>query len=183
MGELVFLLEEPSAKALLEGLLPRILPEGWRYRFIVFQGKQDLEKGMLRKLRAWKTPGARFVVLRDQDSGDCNVVKDRLVERCVEAKRPETLVRVACRELEAWIVGDLAAFSAEFARPRALKDQDKAKFVDPDLLSNPVADLRTFFPGDQKLDGARRMGRRLDPNSNRSTSFKVFCDGVLRVVG
>lgn len=43
MKHLVFLLEEPSAKEMLNGLLPRLLP-GLSYRCIVFEGKQDLEK-------------------------------------------------------------------------------------------------------------------------------------------
>lgn len=44
MRELVFLLEEASAKAMLESLLPRILHEETRFRCIPFEGKQDLEK-------------------------------------------------------------------------------------------------------------------------------------------
>ncbi len=44
MKSLVFFLEEPSARAMLEGLLPRLLPDGWLVRYIVFEGKQDLEK-------------------------------------------------------------------------------------------------------------------------------------------
>ncbi len=41
MSELVFLLEEPSARAMLEGLLPRLLPDGLPIRFIVFEGKKE----------------------------------------------------------------------------------------------------------------------------------------------
>ncbi|MFC3564278.1 AAA family ATPase [Xanthomonas dyei] len=44
MRELVFLLEEPSARAMLESLLPRILSDDIKYRLIAFEGKQDLEK-------------------------------------------------------------------------------------------------------------------------------------------
>lgn len=39
MRELVFLLEEPSAKAMLESLLPRMLKEDTRFRCIPFEGK------------------------------------------------------------------------------------------------------------------------------------------------
>ena len=38
MKELVFLLEEESAKAMLESLLPRILHPDIRARFIPFEG-------------------------------------------------------------------------------------------------------------------------------------------------
>ena len=42
MKELVFLLEEASAKAMLESLLPRILHPDIHTRLIPFEGKQDL---------------------------------------------------------------------------------------------------------------------------------------------
>lgn len=53
MKHLVFLLEEPSAKDLLEGLLPRLIREEDEIsvRYLVFEGKQDLEGQLIRKLR------------------------------------------------------------------------------------------------------------------------------------
>lgn len=72
MRTLVFFLEEPSAKAMLEGLLPRLLPEDVHPRFVVFEGKQDLEKQLERRLRGWVQPDSAFLVLRDQDSGPVN---------------------------------------------------------------------------------------------------------------
>jgi hypothetical protein len=48
MRELVFLLEEPSAAAMLEGILPQIIPADVAPRFITFEGKQDLEKQLAR---------------------------------------------------------------------------------------------------------------------------------------
>jgi hypothetical protein len=68
MRELVFLLEEPSAKAMLESLLPRMLKEDTRFRCIPFEGKQDLEKQLTRRIRAYQNERARFIVLRDQDA-------------------------------------------------------------------------------------------------------------------
>lgn len=57
MKSLVFFLEEPSAKAMLNGLLPRLHPMGWQFRYVVFEGKQDLEKQLPLKLRAWRLTG------------------------------------------------------------------------------------------------------------------------------
>ncbi len=181
MRQIVFLLEEPSAKALLQGLLPRILPGNWVPLFIVFQGKQDLEKGMVTKLRHWKTPGTLFVVLRDQDSEDCMEVKAGLLKRCQKAGKPSTLVRVACRELEAWVLGDLESFATEFDCPSANQAKKKSKLANPDNTMKPVKELRRFFPAYQKVDGARRMGQRLDPQNNKSASFRAFCAGVERI--
>lgn len=182
MNELVVLTEEPSAKDLLEGLLPRLLPANWTFRCVPYEGKQDLEKRMGILLRHWRNPDARFVVLRDQDSGDCRTIKADLIARCHAAGRLDVLVRIACRELEAWIAGDLQAFAAEFWVPAAARASNKAKFRNPDLLGSPVTELRQFLSGYQKRDGARRMGLRLDADSNQSPSFAAFCHGVRKLV-
>ncbi len=58
---LVFLLEEPSAREMLKGLLPRVLPAAVQPRYVVFEGKQDLEKNMIRRLRGWRAPNSVFV--------------------------------------------------------------------------------------------------------------------------
>lgn len=43
MTILVFCLEEPSARAMLEEVVPRLFPD-IQCRYIVFEGKQDLHK-------------------------------------------------------------------------------------------------------------------------------------------
>jgi hypothetical protein len=110
MKELVFLLEEESAKAMLEGLLPRLV--GGRThvqpRYIVFEGKQDLESNLTKRLRHYLNPKAKFIVLRDQDRDDCRKVKHSLMALCRKANRP-AVIRIACHELEAYYLGDLLA--------------------------------------------------------------------------
>lgn len=178
MSTLVFLLEEPSAQDALEGILPRILPNGVNVQYLVFEGKQDLERRMGRRMRAWLQPDARFIVLRDQDSGDCRKIKSNLTRLCREAGKPDALVRIACRELESWFVGDLAAVSKAFLLPKLPEQQRKAIYRDPDALVNPVSELRKFIPTYQKRDGARRIGSHLSVEENCSRSFVVFVDGV-----
>ena len=41
MKTLVFCLEEPSAREMLKGVLPRLLPEGIDVKYLVFEGKQE----------------------------------------------------------------------------------------------------------------------------------------------
>lgn len=77
MSRVVFLLEEPSMKVLLDGLLPRLFP-GLPFWCIAHEGKSDLELSIPRKLRAWREPGVRFVVIRDNDGGDCRGLKAAL---------------------------------------------------------------------------------------------------------
>ena len=109
MRTIVFFLEEPSAKEMLQGVLHRILPDEILIRYVVFQGKQDLEKNLKIKLRAWTLPNCSFVVMRDQDSGDCKEIKEKLANICEKAGRKGVLIRIACHELESFYLGDLAA--------------------------------------------------------------------------
>ena len=97
MKHLVCLLEEPSARDLLEGLLPRLLPKDTAVYYLVFEGKQDLEGQLVRKLRGWRLPNSAFVVLRDQDAAECRVVRERLISLVAESARRPALVRVAWR--------------------------------------------------------------------------------------
>ena len=45
MKRIVFLLEEDSMKVLLEGLLPRLMPD-LTFQCLAHEGKQDLEKSV-----------------------------------------------------------------------------------------------------------------------------------------
>ena len=182
MRSLVFLMEEPSAQDALEGFLPNILPVGVYVTYLVFEGKQDLEKRMVRTLRAWQQPNARFIVMRDQDSGDCALIKQALLERCREAGRErESTVRIACRELESWFIGDWTSVAQAFGLPKLSALQRKAMYRNPDSLSNPVAELRKHIPHYQKRDGARRIGPHLRRDNNASRSFHIFVEAVLRL--
>lgn len=170
----VFLLEEPSAQDFLQGVLPGILPAIMERHFLVFEGKQDLEKQLVRRLKGWRRPNTRFIVIRDQDSGDCVAVKRRLQELCGSAGRPDAIVRIACREIEAFFVGDWQAVAQAFGKP-GLRDNDRrAKFRDPDLLGSPSHELMRVIPGYQKRSGARNIAPFLRPERNRSDSFHAL---------
>lgn len=185
MNEIVFFLEERSAKEMLEGLLPRILPAHIHYRCIPFEGKQDLEKQLPIKLRAWLTPSTCFVVLRDQDKQDWKVVKQRLVDICRQAGKPKTLVRIACSELESWYLGDLAAVETALAIPGLSKKQTKAKFRTPDTLTNAAEELTKLTSRKyQKIGGSRAIGKVINGHIdiNKSCSFNTFITGIQSLV-
>lgn len=80
-GRIVFLLEEPSMRVLLDDWLPRLFPgwvDGQQFLCIPHEGKSDLDRSIARKLAAWRIPGDHFVVLRDNDGADCIAVKKSL---------------------------------------------------------------------------------------------------------
>lgn len=183
MKTIVFLLEEPSAQDALQGFLPAIIPPNVTTEYLVFEGKQDLEKRMVRRIRGWLLPGSAFIVLRDQDSGDCRVIKDKLSALCLEAGKPEAVVRIACKTLESWFVGDWDSVSAAFGQPKLTNLKRKSIYQDPDRLGNPVTELRKVIPDYQKRDGARRIGPLLNQTRNRSHSFRIFVEAVQRIAG
>jgi hypothetical protein len=179
---LVFLLEELSARDLLQGFLPRILPADLLVRYLVFEGKQDLERQLVHKLRSWLAPESIFVVLRDQDAADCTSVKERLSNLVKQTGRQDVLVRIACRELESWVIGDWEAVAQAFDKPQLRAQAQKAVYRHPDRLSKPIGELRKFIPEYQKRDGARRLGPLLSPERSQSQSFRSFCSGLERLL-
>ncbi|SFV87047.1 hypothetical protein MNB_SUP05-SYMBIONT-4-366 [hydrothermal vent metagenome] len=42
---------------------------------IAFEGKQQLEKEIEKKLKHWNISNTKFLIVRDQDSGDCAIIK------------------------------------------------------------------------------------------------------------
>jgi hypothetical protein len=180
MRRLVFLVEEYSMKVLLEGFLPRLIP-GLAFVCVSHEGKQDLEKSIPRKLQAWREPGVSFVVVRDNDGGDCLSLKARLVQMCGDAGRPDTLVRVICQELEAWYLGDPAALAAVFEDPDIAGIASKARYRQPDEVTQPGKAIQQLIPSFQKVGGARAMALHLSTEANSSRSFHAFVRGVRRV--
>lgn len=182
MSEIVFLLEERSAEVMLDGLLPRLLPFGIDYRCIVFEGKQDLEKQLVRRMRGYRAPGSRFVVLRDQDAGDCLVIKAGLKAKCDEAGHPDAIVRIACRELESWYLADLTAVERGLEESGIRRLQGKRIYRAPDGAVAPSRILARIAPCYQKISGSRAIGPYLDPENRRSCSFAHFVSAVRRIV-
>lgn len=184
MRELVFLLEESSARAMLHSLLPRCLSGDIAFRLIPFEGKQDLEKQMERRIRAYRNPYARFIVLRDQDSHpDCRSLKNSLFTYCERSGRAQhCIVRIACQELETFYLADLDAVEQALAISSLAKQQDKQKFRDPDRLANPSRELRALTKNRyEKVSGSREIGKHLDLQNTRSASFRNLIAGIRRM--
>lgn len=182
MIELVFFLEELSAKEMLKQFLPTILPENMCCRYVVFEGKSDLHRRLPGKLQAWQNPNSRFVVLRDQDSGDCLKIKETLVNLCRNASKKGTVVRIACRELESWYLGDLEAVEKGLEMSGLVRHQNNKKFRTPDRLGNAAQELIKLTNRKyQKVSGSRAIGSHLVAERNLSHSFRIFVEGVLSV--
>lgn len=185
MKTLVVLLEERSACEMLKGLLPHILPDNVGWKCIPFEGKQDLEAQMERKLRGWHTPKTAFMVLRDQDSGDCRQTKSRLAQKCRAAGRHETVVRIACCELESWYFGDLEATEKGLGINGLVRFRNSRKYRVPDSIVSPSRELKKITQNRyEKIAGSRAIGPELgvNPEQNTSVSFRHFLSGIKKAL-
>jgi len=184
MKEIIFMVEEASMKEALTLILPDLIPESIQARIIKHQGKSDLEASIPRKLRAWANPNARFIVLRDNDGGDCRALKAKLKGICEDQGQREALIRIVCQELESWFLGDLKAveLSGLSADRNISAKVGKEKFRDPDALGNAKQELVQLAPRYRPLSGSRAIARHMDQTRNRSNSFNIFLSGVRTVI-
>lgn len=110
-------------------------------------------------------------------------MKARLRALADEARQDDALIRIACRELESWILGDLRAVGLAYDKPD-LKAQTEGNLSECDGSTNFVEELRKFVPLYQKRDGARRVDVLLKKSGEQPLGeLQRFCEGVLRLVG
>ena len=183
MKTLVFFVEGPSEMELLRALGTRLLPPEVEMEIKRFRGKQDLEANLVRLLRGWRKPDSAFVILRDQDAEqDCRRIKEKLTKLCRESGKSECLVRIACRELESFFLGDLAAVERGLDVKGLGAKQGKQKFRNPDELRNPADELALLIGKPySKIAGARAIAPCLDLDRNTSRSFNALISGIRRL--
>lgn len=182
MRELVFFVEGQSEKELLQGLVPRLVPEDFPFRVVPFEGKSDLEGQLIRRMRGYRNPEACFIVMRDQDSGECRQIKANIKNLCVQADRPNAVVRIACRETESFYLADLAAVESALGLSGLVRFQGQRNYRGPDYLGSPSKELEKLTRGAyQKVSGSRAIGPHLDLGNTRSNSFKVLIEAICRL--
>lgn len=203
MPHLEILVEEPSAEAALELLLPRIVGAKVSYRIHVFEGKPDLRRKLPHRLRGYARflpADWRIVVLVDRDQEDCRTLKDELEKVAQEAglrtktrsgaERCQVLNRIAVEELEAWFFGDPDALRAAYPklsptleRQRPFRQPDAIRGGTSEALERVLKRMGYHAEGLPKIEVSRRIAGHMDPQRNRSPSFGVFRDGLLEISG
>lgn len=200
MRQLDVLVEEPSAKAALDILLPKLAAGHARFAVRNFGSKYKLLKELPKRLsgyaqRIQKGEDLRILVLIDQDSDDCKALKQRLentaTERGLATKsRPDAkgrfvvVNRIAVEELESWFIGDPEALRSAFSKlPPAT---NKGIFARPDNQNGKAWEnlhrflkkhgiYKSSYPN---IEAAQKITPHIDPARNRSPSFRQFCIGM-----
>lgn len=199
---LEILVEEPSMEAFLRELLPRLLGEQATFEVYPYQCKDDLLSKLQARLRgyaAWLPVSWRIVIVLDRDDDDCDVLKQTMEEAAANAglrrraagavQTWQVVNRIAIEELEAWYFGDWDAVREVYPRvPNTIPQQ--APYRNPDGVQGGTWEAfervlkRTgyFKTGLRKMEVARSLGKRMNPDRNRSRSFAVFRDALLEAV-
>ena len=175
-------------EAFLRGLLPRLLPTPYALDQNCFirphRGKSDLQRSLINKTKAMRggfgIADLRLVVLHDQDANDCIRLKTKLA-KIIEDNNAGLpyLIRIACKELENYYLGDFAALERTYPENRLASRATKAKYRRPDRL-NGAEELGRLVPDFTKIDGGRRLGPVISLTDNRSTSFNQLIRGLQR---
>lgn len=184
-------------EAFLSELLPRILGAGVTYKLHNFGSKQALLKKLRPRLMGyseWITADYRIIVLIDEDREDCKALKQRIIDdiegaglthkSAVAQGAPfQCAARIVVEELEAWLLGDVAAVREAYPRvPASLAS--KAGFRDPDAIRGGTWEAFErilqragyYKTGLPKVEVATNIAPHVDPGRNTSKSFIVFRD-------
>lgn len=178
-------------EAFLMGLLPRLLDGKAGFAIHVYQGKNDLLTKLPDRLKGyshWMPDTWRIVVVVDRDDDDCVALKQHM-ERIAANIPLHVINRIAVEELEAWYFGDWDAVRKVYPRVAA-SIPEKRPYRDVDAIAGGTweafeRELRSagyFSGGLRKVEIAQELGRVVDPNRNRSLSFRCFCDALLDAI-
>jgi hypothetical protein len=181
MKKLVFLLEEQSMKEVLTILLPKIIPVNFTFQCIHHNGKSSLRKSIPIKTKGWCEPDVQFVIVHDKNSSDCKKLKEELYNLIDSTRHSNSLIRIACTELESWFLGDLDAIEKGY-HVKLATHKTRALFRNPDAISNAKQELKKLVPVYQPISGSNAIAQFMDITKNNSHSFNVFVSGIKKLV-
>jgi hypothetical protein len=175
-------------KNVLDVLLPRILPENVSFLVHPHQGKGDLEKALQDTVPSIsKKPGAKILIICDQDKEDCKSLKNKLLEKIFNRCKCDYFVRIVCRELESWFLGDLEAVEKAYPRSKAQQYANKKELREVDSVQKPSQSLLKKIPelsGKEtlpKLEVSKKVAKHMNIDSNKSSSFGHTMEAVRKL--
>ncbi len=180
------LTEEPSMANFLRVILPKILPEDYQLDINCFirphEGKSHLQKSIPKKMRAYSNYGhlVKVLIIHDQDSNDCIALKRELAGLCSGNAVP-AIIRIACRELENWYLGDMQAIERVYPDSKSRRLAAKAKYRNPDIVTGSE-ELQKMTKKFSKTHASREIPKYMDITNNNSKSFNQFVKGLEKLI-
>jgi hypothetical protein len=199
---LELLVEEPSMEVFLTALLPRVLNGSVTFAIHTHQGKQDLQKKLSAKLRAyakWLPKNTRIIVIIDRDNEDCKKLKHFMddiaesagfhVHKSSTKNNWRVVNRIAIEELEAWFFGEWAAVKKAYPKV-SFNIPNHTSYRQPDAIvggtweafERILKKAGYFESGLRKIEAAQAIGKFIDPNKNISPSFNAFFEIIQEVI-
>ena len=182
---LEILLEEPSMENFLREVLPKILPPAYTLDNNCFlrphNGKSDLKKSIPSKIKVFSNyyESAKVIIIHDQDSADCKKLKKNLVDLCEAHGDCPVLIRIACKELESWYLGDMDAIERVYPKFKAKNFKKSAKFRNPDSVQ-ASQELKILIPEFQKGFASKNISKFISIKQSTSSSFLQLITGISR---
>jgi hypothetical protein len=201
VAKLDILVEELSMEAALRLIVPKIIGD-LSFDVYPYHCKEDLLKKLPARLKgyaAWMPKDYRIVVIVDRDDDDCEDLKQQMEKAASDAglvtktqangQLYHVVNRLAIEELEAWYFGDWEAVQAAYPGVNPNIPQ-KAGYRDSDAVSGGTWEAfekvlqraRYFRGGLAKIQAARDVAQHMDPNRNRSKSFRAFREALSELV-
>jgi len=185
MKRVEILVEEQSISEVLSIILPKILSNKWilgeNYFIRPHEGKSDLKKSIPKKIKTFSNFHEKVgvIIIQDQDLNDCRKLKSDLQKLCDANGNCRKLIRIVCRELESWYLGDMNAIFKAYPKLRVDIHKNKQKFKKPDDLDRPASEIIRILPEFQKISSAKAIAPHLSVNDeNKSTSFIATISGI-----
>jgi Domain of unknown function (DUF4276) len=182
--------EEPSAKNVFDEILPKLLPQGFSFRVYPHQGKQDLKRALQNTIPTIsKIPGSRILITRDQDAANCVEVKDDILATLNNKCSCPFFVRIVCKELESWFLGDLDAVNKAYPRFKPSNYSGRADLRHVDKIVSPNKFLLRIIPEYSKretlpkLEASSKIAPYLDIGNNKSESFNQTVNAIRQLTG
>jgi Domain of unknown function (DUF4276) len=181
------LVEEKSMKIFLERLIPRI-----NAAFVIgnnvfihsFQGYTDLTNNVKRKVSAYNSYAETIflIVMHDQDEKDCRKLKSELVNLCQHLQKPSCYaVRIPCRELENWYLGDKQHLDKLINLAEGVEKLRKLPKKSIDSVQGFKLIAASTSGPVSKVKLAEIMGKTILIQGNLSNSFSVFVKTIQHI--
>ena len=177
-ADIVVLVEEASACEIVKAI-SRQLGLAGRVKVLKHQGVGDLKKSIANKIGNDPFPSTKFLVLCDADLHDCRTLKASLIEQVPKAKRERTMVRIVCRELEAWYIAQPEALKKSGTLARNIWGGTQSR--NPDEIVDPKREFLRIAHEKGQMEHARSIGPHLDPDHMKSASFQHFVKALVKL--
>jgi hypothetical protein len=170
--------EEPSIKYVLEEIIYKLNLVENQFRIYPHQGKNDLITALKKTLPSIsRIPDSKILITIDQDKNDCILLKNE-IQQIIELQCVcDFKIRIICRELESWYLGDMNAIENAFPRFKSENYKNKSYYRNVDKIFSPNLEVLKIIPEYKqykrlpKIEVAKRISPFLELEGNKSSSF------------